>query len=140
MTVPPAPQHHPICIVDDDQPERHLLRLVLKSEGYPVAEASTGQEALRLLRRSRQRFVVLLDLRMPVLGGTEVLRQAAAEPRLATRHAFILISAWPDRPPELMALLDALSVPVVSKPFDLEELLAVIAQTARRLEPPSAHP
>jgi CheY-like chemotaxis protein len=134
MSALPEPQQNHICIVDDDQPERQLLRLVLESEGYSVAEASSGQEALRLLRRSPHRFIVLLDLRMPVLGGTEVLRQVAAEPPLVARHTFILISAWPDRPPELTALLSELSIPVVSKPFDIEELLAVIAQATQRLE------
>jgi CheY-like chemotaxis protein len=134
MSALSVPRYHRICIVDDDQPERHLLRLVLESEGYRVVEASSGQEALRLLRRSSHRFVVLLDLRMPVLSGTEVLRRVAAEPRLATQHTFIVISAWPDRPPELTAILDALSVPIVSKPFDLEELLAVIARATGRLE------
>jgi CheY-like chemotaxis protein len=134
MSALPVPPHSYICIVDDDQPDRDLLRLVLESEGYSVEEASSGQEALRLLRRSPHRFVVLLDLRMPGLSGTEVLRQVAAEAPLATRHAFILISAWPDRPPELRALMSALSVPVVSKPFDIEELLEVIAQATKRIQ------
>jgi CheY-like chemotaxis protein len=134
MSAPPMPQPIHICIVDDDEPERNLLRLVLESEGYSVAEAASGQEALRLLRRSPHRFVVLLDLRMPILSGTEVLRLVAAEPLLANRHTFILISAWPDRPPELTELLNKLSIPVVSKPFDLEELLTVIAQATQRIE------
>ena len=134
MSAPPMPSQGHICIVDDDQPERDLLRLALESEGYTVAEAASGQAALDLLRRTPHRCVVLLDLRMPLLSGTEVLRMVAAEPHLAARHAFILISAWPDRPPELASLLETLSVPAVRKPFDLEELLKVIAEAAERLE------
>lgn len=134
MSTPQTPVRHHICIVDDDEPERGLLRLALEGEGYAVAEAASGKEALTLLRRSQQRFIVLLDLRMPVLSGTEVLRMVAAEPPLSSRHTFILITAWPDRPPELASLLDTLSIPVVRKPFDLEELLAVVAQAAGRFQ------
>jgi two-component system KDP operon response regulator KdpE len=135
MSATPAPKRgYRICIVDDDQPERKLLRLALEGEGYAVEEASNGQAALSLLRRSHHRFIVLLDMRMPVVSGTSVLRTVANDHFLATRHAFILITAWPDRPPELVSLLQTLSVPVVCKPFDLEELLNTIDQVAGRLQ------
>lgn len=133
MSIRPAPQTRHICIVDDDQPERDLLRLFLEGEGYAVEEASSGQAALHLLRQSPHRFIVLLDVRMPALDGAEVLRMVAAEPPLDTQHAFILISAWPESP-ELTSLLSKLSIPFVRKPFDLEELLTVIGQAAERLE------
>ncbi len=134
MSTQSAPQKRYICIVDDDQPERDLLRLVLEDEGYSVSEASSGQAALALLRRTSHRYIVLLDLRMPALSGADVLRMVAAEPALATRHVFILISAWPEDSPELTALLNRLSIPFVHKPFDLEELLNVIVQAEERLK------
>ena len=133
MSIRPAPQPRHICIVDDDPPERDLLHLFLEGEGDVVEEASSGQAALHLLRQSPHRFIVLLDVRMPALSGIDVLRIVAAEPPLATQHAFILISAWSEPSPELTSLLSSLSIPFVRKPFDLEELLTVIDQTAERV-------
>ncbi|HEY7356235.1 MAG TPA: response regulator, partial [Ktedonobacterales bacterium] len=100
-----------VLIVDDDEEIRVSLRLFLEDEGYRVAEALDGEEALTLLRRRSERRVVLLDHLMPVLDGTGVLRTLQAEPALAQQHTFILITALPRLPLPAQDLSTLLGVP-----------------------------
>lgn len=67
-----------ILIVDDDPTQRRLMRAVCEKAGYPVLQASTGESALSLLQSQQGQDVVLvmLDLRMPGLGGMETLKRA----------------------------------------------------------------
>jgi CheY-like chemotaxis protein len=68
-----------VLVVDDEPDVRLVARLVLTSAGYAVAEASNGEDALKLLERDAP-DLVLLDVRMPGIDGWEVLRRARAEP------------------------------------------------------------
>jgi len=67
-------QEFTILVVDDEKVIRDGCTLVLKSEGYRVATAANGQEALELLETTPVN-VVLCDLKMPVMGALEVLEQ-----------------------------------------------------------------
>src|SRR5260221_5663693 len=58
-----------ILVVDDDDAIRETLRFALEDAGYQVSEAAEGMAALRLLRATRDRMWVLLDLMMPGLDG-----------------------------------------------------------------------
>lgn len=123
-----------VLVVEDDDDTRATLRLALEdAAAYPVAEAADGAQALAQLRARADRVVVLLDLLMPGVDGLQVLRAAATEP-LVGRHAFILMTADGRPPsPRLSALLTRLQVPTVSKPFDMDHLLDVVAEAATRL-------
>jgi CheY-like chemotaxis protein len=122
-------------IVDDDADLRDSLRFLLELEGYEVEEARDGIEALDVLRASPHGLVVLLDLVMPRLGGLEVLRAVADDPQLAERHVFMIVTANRDKvQPASQALLRQLAVPVVTKPYDVEDLLEIVARIATRLE------
>ena len=65
-----------ILIVEDEPPIRRLLRTTLAAHDYRTLEAGTGAEALHSMRHHRP-DLVLLDLGLPDIDGTEVLRQAA---------------------------------------------------------------
>ena len=67
-----------ILIVDDDPTQRRLMRAVCERGGYPVLQADSGENALSLLHSQQGRDVglVMLDLRMPGLGGMETLKRA----------------------------------------------------------------
>lgn len=78
-----------ILIVDDEQATRHTLARLFERMGYRAAEAGSGRKALEYI--ARQRFdLVLLDLQMPGMDGTEVLK--AARP-LAQDTVFIILTA-----------------------------------------------
>src|SRR5512143_4251231 len=70
--MPPA-QRASVLIVDDEAAIRESLRMVLEFEGYRVEEATTGVEALQIVR-DRTPDAVLLDIRMPEMDGLEALR------------------------------------------------------------------
>ncbi len=119
-----------VLVVDNDDAIRETARFLLEDAGYDVLEAPDGVIALDVLTRSECPLVVLLDLVMPRLGGIDVLRAARRSGRLR-RHAFV---AWTASRIEIPAdLLSALDVPLVTKPFDLDELLAVVSSATRRL-------
>lgn len=123
-----------VLVVDDDAAIRETLRLVLEDAGYTVEEAGDGMAALRLLRTAREPMVVLLDLMMPGLDGAGLLGTVAGDQRLAERFAYLLVTANNKTLPLAFAnLLRNLDVQVVTKPFDVDHLLGIVDQAARRL-------
>lgn len=125
-----------VLVVDDDPEIRTALRFVLEDEGYTVHEAPDGNPALERLHNHPDGMVVLLDLNMPGVDGIEVMRAVAAHEPLITRHAYILMTAnLRTLPLPLAQQLSQLRVPVLSKPFDMDHLLEVIAQAAERITP-----
>jgi CheY-like chemotaxis protein len=120
-----------VLVVDDDRAIRETLRAALEEEGYVVAEAANGALALDILRGTPSPSVVLLDLRMPVLDGAQVLKAVAADERLATRHAYAIITANREMVPGALAATHGrLTVPVIPKPFELDDVLDLVASAA----------
>ena len=123
-----------VLVVEDDVYIRESLAHLLREEGYTVYEAPDGRPALERLHRSTERMVVLLDLNMPGMDGRQLLEAVAAHDVLATRHAFILVTANERTLPLVFAtLLAQLRVSVIAKPFDIDTVLAAVAQAAARL-------
>lgn len=69
-----------ILVVDDDPTQRRLMRAVCEKAGYPVLQAADGESAMSLLQSQQGADValIMLDLRMPGLGGMETLKRAKA--------------------------------------------------------------
>jgi CheY-like chemotaxis protein len=112
-----------VLVIDDDRDIRGLLRYTLQEEGWAVLEAANGREGLDRLRASSEPLVALLDYRMPYMDGFDVLRAVAANNALAARHAYLLITANPySLPSALPELAGTLGVPILGKPFDLDDL------------------
>lgn len=115
----------PILVVDDDPSILDTVQAILEGEGYSVVTATNGREALQVLERVTP-FLMLLDMRMPVLDGWGV----AAALR-GSRHRFPVIvmtaaenaKRWAD---EIKA------DDHIAKPFDLSELLACVERHERR--------
>lgn len=119
----------PVLVVDDNSDIRETIRLTLEDEGYQVLEAPDGQTALAQLRATADPLIVLLDHLMPELDGLETLDTIAADPALAQRHAYIMLTAdGRTEPVRLTSGGGAWHVPVVAKPFDLDDLLAAVAR------------
>ncbi|HLZ23433.1 MAG TPA: response regulator [Ktedonobacterales bacterium] len=123
-----------VLVVDDDAGIRETIRYALEDAGYTVSEAVDGLAALRQLRAGRERMVVLLDLMMPGLDGAGLLGAVAADAYLSSQYVFLLITANTKTLTLAFAtLLQNLSVPVLTKPFDIDTLLDAVATAARRL-------
>ncbi len=123
----------PVLIVEDDDDTRDVLRTLLGDEGYRVFEARDGREGLDLLRVSGDPLVVLLDWWMPRMDGLHMLGLAARRAR-DRRHRYVLISASYE-PCELerRGLAALLSLSVLRKPFDIEDVLAEVERQAAAL-------
>jgi response regulator RpfG family c-di-GMP phosphodiesterase len=117
-----------ILLVDDEPALRELLRTTLESVEIAVDEAESAQEAEIRIRRSRPDLIVL-DLRMPGMGGSELCRRLKSDER--TRDIPIVLLTGADEEEARLARragADAL----VRKPFSPLELLAVIERAVGR--------
>ena len=123
-----------VLVVDDDRAIRETLRFMLEDADYAVSDAPDGMAALDILRASRRPLVVLLDLMMPRLDGAGVLRAVGADKRLATAHAYIVVTANLQAfTPALTSLLSCVDAEILRKPFDIDVLLDQVDRAARRL-------
>ena len=107
-----------ILVVDDDDGTLEAIAELLRDAGYRTSTATTGDEALRRLRRVRP-DLVLMDLIMPNMNGWELLARLREDSELA-RVPKVVMTAWP-RPDDLPE-----GVSVLSKPFEWETLLHVV--------------
>jgi two-component system KDP operon response regulator KdpE len=117
-----------VLLVDDDVPLGRALGINMKARGLEVEIASTGQSALDLVARFRP-DVVILDLGLPDLDGIEVLHGI----RGWNRVPVVVLSARASSEEKVTAL-DAGADDYVTKPFEMNELLARVRAALRRGE------
>lgn len=131
-TTPPGdrPRHRlRVLVIDDDNELARALQLSLR-EAYEVEVLHSGRDALARLRRGPTPDVVLCDLMMPELSGTQLYEHIADAPELARRFVFITGGAFDADAPDAVRITP---VPLVHKPFDLQTLRAVIEECASRV-------
>ena len=116
-----------VLVVEDDRSLRLGLARVLERAGYLVSTAIRGEEALKAIRESPPDLVIL-DLMLPGLDGTYVLKKARQE---GFQAPVIILSAR-DTVEDKIHGLHPGADDYVTKPFDLEELLARVAVRLRR--------
>jgi CheY-like chemotaxis protein len=123
-----------VLVVDDEKGVRTIVRRILETDGYTVLEAADGLAALDALQTCHSSMVVVLDYLMPHRNGGEVLCDLAADAHLRDGHVFMMLTAQQgnitDEQRHVMAALD---VPVVTKPFSMDGLLATVARAAEKL-------
>lgn len=112
----------PIMLVDDDEDLRGSVGELLEDSGYDVVAYGSAAEALDDLRAGLRPRLILLDLMMPGMSGTEFLEQQRAACELADLP-IVLFTA------HLTPMLDG--VPVLRKPFTVEALLAMVGSRLR---------
>lgn len=121
-----------ILLVDDDVALLRTLSMNLRARGYQVVTAERGEEALEVARRSNP-DVVILDLGLPDLSGTDVLRRLRAWSGVPV----IVLSARHGSDDKVEAL-DVGADDYVTKPFGIDELLARVRAAVRRSGGPDA--
>ena len=107
-----------VLIVDDDPAIRELVAETLGEEGYEVTLAGDGLEALQLVQEQRP-DLVLTDIVMPRLSGPELHARLRLN---GFTGAVVLMSAHHDQ-------INRLETPVIRKPFDLDALIQVVADS-----------
>ena len=124
------PEHPPhILIVEDDPDVRNLLSEVLSEDGYDVASAQDGAEAIAQLRRRRP-DAILLDLMMAGLDGWDFLTLYR---QLPGPHAPVIVVTAAARG-GIERAHDEGADAVVTKPFSVDRLLDLVAMQVRRQE------
>ena len=116
-----------ILVVEDDRPIRNLIITTLKTHDYKYLAAENGSSAI-LEASSHNPDIVLLDLGLPDIEGVEVIKKI----RTWSNMPIIVISARSEDTDKIEAL-DAGADDYITKPFSVEELLARIRVTQRRL-------
>jgi EAL domain-containing protein (putative c-di-GMP-specific phosphodiesterase class I)/DNA-binding response OmpR family regulator len=122
-------RHAPILVVDDDAATRGLVAIHLRRAGFDVLEAASGEAALDLIE-SEAIGLVVLDMSMPGMSGTDVVRALRERPQTATLPIMLLTGRGDDYP--LVASLGAGADDYLTKPVRLDELLARIRAHLRR--------
>lgn len=116
-----------ILVVEDDAPIRNLITTTLKAHDYRHFVAATGKNAI-LMASSHNPDIVLLDLGLPDIDGVEVIKNI----RTWSNMPIIVISARSEDDDKIEAL-DSGADDYLTKPFSIEELLARLRATQRRL-------
>jgi len=127
MNTATEPKHITILAIDDEPQIQRLLTIALEAEGYRVAVAGTGQQALTMAAQHRH-DVFIIDLGLPDISGLSVLRNI----REWTQAPAIILTVQ-DSAAEKIQALDNGADDFVTKPFNTGELLARIRATLRRV-------
>jgi DNA-binding response OmpR family regulator len=117
---------HKILVVEDDRTLQDVLRFNLLKEGYVLSQAYTGPQALELARKDKPDLIIL-DLMLPGLSGTEVLRILRRE----TNTPVIMLTAKSEEIDKVVGL-EMGADDYVAKPFGMKELLARVKAQLRR--------
>jgi len=115
-----------ILVVDDDPQIRRVLRTALIAQGYEVADARNGEEAVEKLHDEKPDLVIL-DMNMPRMNGLETCRSIRT-----TSDVPIIMLTVRDAESDKVGALDAGADDYMTKPFSSPELLARIRAALRR--------
>ena len=122
-----------ILVVEDEKDMSHLLRFNLERAGYKVLIAEDGEAALQTAAKE-ELDAVLLDLRLPNVGGLNVLRDLKSQD--ATSDVPVIIVSALGSEDDIVLGLNLGADDYVTKPFGMREMIARVAATIRRKEMP----
>ena len=120
-------EHRRILVVDDEPQITRVLRTSLSSQGYDIRVANDGETALEIMKDWTPDLVVT-DLSMPNMDGLELCRRL----RVSSQVPIIVLSVRGEERTKVQAL-DAGADDYVTKPFGIEELLARVRASLRRV-------
>lgn len=118
-----------ILIVDDEGPVRGFLAMLLKDAGHRPLQAIHGAQALELVTEDRPDLVIS-DIMMPILNGTELCRRLKADETTKVIPVILMSSA------NVRAADRAGADAFIAKPFNIDEMEALVE---RLLPPPTTH-
>jgi CheY-like chemotaxis protein len=124
-----------ILIVDDSPTEIELTKIAIKASGRQICvqSATDGESALKMLRMHRLPALILLDLKMPGMGGIEVLREIRADDRLSNLPVVVVTSS-PLESDRAEAIVAGASY-YLQKPWSLDQFSKDLESILRRWLP-----
>ena len=124
-----------VLVVDDEAAQREVLIYNLQSEGFTVASAADGEEALLSVAETPP-DVILLDCMMPNVSGIEVCRRLKIRPE--TRDIPVIMLSARSEELDLVRGLETGADDYVTKPYSVAELMARVRSQMRRIRPSAA--
>src|SRR3974390_1483709 len=121
----PDPPH--ILVVDDEPQITRVLRTSLSAQGYDIRVANSGEMALEIMK-DRSPNLIITDLSMPSIDGVQLCRAVRAVSQVP-----IIVLSVRDKEQQKVEALDAGADDYVTKPFNMNELLARVRAHLRRL-------
>ncbi len=118
-----------ILIVDDDLDTVRLVGLMLERQGYQINAASSGQQALEIVRKDKP-DLILLDLMMPEMDGISIARQLRASPE--TQDIFIVVFSAKNQIEDKLESFEAGADDYLTKPIQPRELVAHVKAVLKR--------
>ena len=123
----------PVLIIEDDPDISESLKYNLEREGLVTVVAATGEQGLvDALNERNPPLLIMLDLMLPGMSGTELCRRLRREP--LTRRTPIIILTAKGSESDRVAGLDLGADDYITKPFSVRELLARVRAVLRRLD------
>jgi DNA-binding response OmpR family regulator len=116
----------PILVIEDDLSIRELVIGTLEEDGYDVISARDGEHGLSVAR-DRSPGLIVLDLRMPNLGGVDFLERYHRTP---PPHAPVLVVTAAST--EIQMSVEPMVDAVIAKPFDIDEFLSLVGRLVQR--------
>jgi len=116
---------HRILIADDEPDIRNVLRRLLLSDGFCVCEAGDGYEALAAVDRCEV-SVIVMDILMPGMSGSEAIRSLRANPRFATTPILIITGHTALQPQQWADPRSGIRL--LTKPLNLDQMLSTVHQ------------
>ncbi len=116
-------------VVEDNEKNRKLMRVVLKAKGYNIIEATTGEEALNLLKNQKP-DIILMDIQLPGIDGLTLIKQIKAS--VVTKDIpIIAVTAYAMKGDE-QKILDTGCDAYVSKPVNTQELPLIVEKYIKK--------
>jgi len=116
-------------VVEDNEKNRKLMRVVLKAKGYNIIEAATGEEALNLLKNQKP-DIILMDIQLPGIDGLTLIKQIKAS--VITKDIpIIAVTAYAMKGDE-QKILDTGCNAYVSKPINTQELPLIVEKYIKK--------
>ncbi len=129
---PNVPDSQPlVLIVEDDDDVRDMMRELFEDEGYRVATAGDGRDALDLIERIGKPNVILLDLMMPRMSGGDFLEAARRKRPDLARVPVVVITGYA----QMMFSVSPVER-MLTKPVDLHALLDIVRQYCKPVAAP----
>ncbi|MEK5322592.1 response regulator transcription factor [Paenibacillus sp. FSL L8-0644] len=122
-----------VLVIDDEEKISRLLQLELSHEGYAVEIAQTGREGLEKALAGKW-DIIILDVMLPEMNGVEVLKQI----RKVDNHTPVIMVTARNTTPDKVSGLDEGANDYITKPFEIEELLARMRASMRYQMEPTA--
>jgi two-component system response regulator PilR (NtrC family) len=125
-----AQQQRPVLVVDDEQSMREFLSIMLRKQGHDVVVAERGEDAIARLEGGERFSLVITDLKMPGIGGLEVLRGIK---EIDPACQVVVMTAFATPETAISAIKDG-AYDYITKPFKLDEARVVVDRALEKFE------